>query len=889
MLRGLIACLLIIVLFSTISFAQPDDFRSILVDAWYWGSGYAIISPEAIQETVNRIKSWNCNAILIQVRKRCDAYYSSSIEPLGTDPSPNPGFDPLADMVSKAHQAGLEVHTWVVPYRVWTLPTPPPHTMPEHIYYLHPEWFSQYANGDKLWDGRYTSLDPGLPEVENYLIQVFLDIVSRYDIDGFLLDYIRYYDIGWGYNPAAVGRFNSEYGRTGLPSSMDPLWQEWRRNQVSNLVKRTYLEIKAIKPHVKVGALVWRTAASGRAEVLQDWDKWMASHWLDYASPMNYTTDNQTFYTNALDSLSRSYGHHIYMGIDGEMNSISNSIWQIENARNAGFPGMHLYSYAHPNAGVPDQDGFKAALLAGPYPTPATVPAMPWLNNPTKGYLKGFIRNEAGNAVYPATAKILELGLSDKNSGTGFYGFSEITPGTYTICVEAPGYTAIQKTTTILAGQVACLDFTLQHETSPPTISNVRVENVHATHVQIKWDTNEPATSMVEYGISPNYENSSMEDMALVTSHTVQLSGLKPLTTYHFRVKSWDAARNMAYSSDYIFTTTANDEPYEIIIDNLDAGCSAYGDWWTGTIASQKYGANYFYTTTADPRRFAIFRPEILIPGLYDIYIWYTTGTNRSTQAKWRVYYDGGMEEFRVNEQINGGKWNLLVAGKPFARGNSGYVATYSDTGETSTMVIIADAVKFVPSAITIADAKNRPDGMPVVLAGKVVSAGFGDHFYICESKEEQVSGIRVNGASPAEGSYVNVSGTLDTMDGERVITPWSINSYPGPGTPNPLLMLTRCAGGARLNQYTPGVSGGIGTNNIGLLITIAGRVIRLADSFKVDDGSGTPLEVDCSNLTSFPDEGSFVLVTGISRTKQTEDKILPLIKPRRDSDIIKP
>jgi len=819
--------------------AHADEFRSILVDAWYWGSGYAIVSPTATQDTVNRIKSWNCNVILMQVRKRCDAYYTSALEPTGTQPSPDPGYDPLADMVTKAHAQGMEVHTWIVPYRAWTYATPPPHTTPEQVYYLHPEWLSQYANGDTLWDGRYSSLDPGIPAVEDYLVQVFMDIVQRYDIDGFMLDYIRYYNTAWGYNPTAVARFNAEHGRTGLPSSTDPVWCQWRRDQVSNLVKRLYLEIKSVKPQMKLGALVWKTAASGYSDVLQDWDRWMTNHWMDYASPMNYTGDNPTFHANALDSLTRGYGHHVYMGMSGSENPISTTIWQIGDARSIGFPGMHFYNYADPDAGMPNQDAFRDALLAGPYPTPTSTPGMPWLTAPTKGYLKGFIRDVGGSAVYPATATIAGLGLSDKDSGAGFYGFSEIAPGTYTVRVTSPACIPAEHQVTITAGQVASLDFTLVRDSVAPVISNVRVENIQGTHAQIKWDTDDASTSQVDYGPTAAYGAVTAEDMLRVTSHTVRLVDLTPLTTYHFRVRSYDAARNVAESSDYTFTTTAGDAAPDLVIDNLDPGCSTYGTWWTGSIAG-KYASNYFYTTTADSGRYAHFRPNILSAGSYDVYVWYTQSSNRSTKAKWRVYYDGGMQESRVNEQVNGGHWVLLAANKPFACGSSGYVATYSDTGDTSGMVIIADAVKFVFRGITIAEAKDRPDGSEIVLSGKVVSADLGDHFYICESRESQVSGIRVNGTPPTEGSLVDVSAILDTIEGERELISPTIVASTGPGAPHPLFMLARAVGGDSLNDYTNGISGGVGLNNLGLLVTVIGKVTSTESSFfYIDDGSG--------------------------------------------------
>ncbi|MDZ7363133.1 MAG: PQQ-dependent sugar dehydrogenase, partial [candidate division KSB1 bacterium] len=71
------------------------------------------------------------------------------------------------------------------------------------------------------------------------------------------------------------------------------------------------------------------------------------------------------------------------------------------------------------------------------------------------------------------------------------------------------------------------------------------------------WQTDEASDSQVEYGLTAGYGSSSPLDAALVTSHTVTLSGLQPNTTYHYRVKSKDAAGNLAASGDFSFTTNA--------------------------------------------------------------------------------------------------------------------------------------------------------------------------------------------------------------------------------------------------------------------------------------------------------------------------------------------
>jgi phosphodiesterase/alkaline phosphatase D-like protein len=101
-------------------------------------------------------------------------------------------------------------------------------------------------------------------------------------------------------------------------------------------------------------------------------------------------------------------------------------------------------------------------------------------------------------------------------------------------------------------------------DTSAPIISEV-IAYAHAytciddtTTASIIWTTDEPATSEVEYGLTTSYGSTASSLLpALVTDHSVSLRGLDPSTTYHYRVKSEDAAGNESASADYTLTTAA--------------------------------------------------------------------------------------------------------------------------------------------------------------------------------------------------------------------------------------------------------------------------------------------------------------------------------------------
>lgn len=589
------AVLILLVLLVVIASGVPTHaarFRAFWVDAW--GSGFE--NPTATTNMINYVDACNCNAVIPEMRKRCDAYYTSSYEPVGTSVTPQSGYDCLADIVTKAHNAGLEVHPWVVVYRAWTSQTAPPTTSPNHVFNTHPEWFSLTSSGAKFDADNNSFLDPGHPDVENYNWNVFSEIISNYDVDGFVLDYIRYAGTTWGYNATAVARFNAEYGRTGNPSSTDTTWCNWRRDQVTNMVKRVYLEAKAIKPSIKIGAAVWNSSTTGKNSYFQDWDLWMSSHWLDYASPMAYTTSNTTFNSWVNTYYNQQYGHHIYVAQGSYLNTISNSMTQINYVQNKPMPGVEPYSYRVTNSGTVDREGFKSALLSGPFATYESVPTMSWISSPTYGMLKGFVKDASGQPIYPATVTIQSK--STKNSGTGFYGFVDLSTGTYTVTASATGYNTGSASVTIQAGVVKTVNFTLT-----PASSN------------------------------------------------------------------------------------------EIIIDNSDSGFSCSSNWSTGTSATDKYGTNYRYRNTQATSDPAKWTPNIPTSGSWAVYAWWSQGTNRSSSAPYIVYYSGGSTTINVNQQTNGGKWNLLTT-KTFGTGTA--YPTQLSCWTTTGYVVIADAVKWV-------------------------------------------------------------------------------------------------------------------------------------------------------------------------------------------------
>lgn len=108
--------------------------------------------------------------------------HASKIEPwsafLTGSQGEGPGYDPLALAIREAHARGIELHAWFNPFRAAT--SPGGGSAANHVARTHPEWIRRH--GSLLW------IDPGEPTAREYVLDVILDVVRRYDIDGVHLD-----------------------------------------------------------------------------------------------------------------------------------------------------------------------------------------------------------------------------------------------------------------------------------------------------------------------------------------------------------------------------------------------------------------------------------------------------------------------------------------------------------------------------------------------------------------------------------------------------------------------------------------------------------------------------------------------------------------------------
>jgi len=156
-------------------------------------------------------------------------------------------------------------------------------------------------------------------------------------------------------------------------------------------------------------------------------------------------------------------------------------------------------------------------------------------------------------------------GSSDTITWTATGG-SVTSSGLYTAPSAAGTYTIKAACTTnpsISASANVSVTNNVPSDTVPPVIGAVIASNVTTSGATISWNTNEASDTQVEYGTTATYGVSSTRNPSMVTGHSVAFGGLSANTAYHFRVRSTNAAGNLAVSGDFSFTTgsTADTTP----------------------------------------------------------------------------------------------------------------------------------------------------------------------------------------------------------------------------------------------------------------------------------------------------------------------------------------
>lgn len=277
---------------------QPaqDGMRGVWVSTVYnidYPSAQGLTADQLRSEAdtmLDNIAQMGLNTVFLQVRPSADALYDSDIFPAsryvsGTvGQAPDGDFDVLAYWVEAAHARGLQLHAWLNPYRITKDGQSEYDALPDDCpAKQHPEWTVVYE------DNYY--FNPGLPAVQELVVDGAAEIVQNYDVDGIHLDDYFYPGTDFA-DEATFARYGKDFDDIG----------DWRRNNVNELIAALDETLHEIDPTLSFGvspAGIWDNKASnpkgsdtnGRSsysEIYCDSVEWINSGTVDYICPQLY-------------------------------------------------------------------------------------------------------------------------------------------------------------------------------------------------------------------------------------------------------------------------------------------------------------------------------------------------------------------------------------------------------------------------------------------------------------------------------------------------------------------------------------------------------------------------------------------------------------------------
>jgi len=377
-----------------------------------WVTRSSLTSAGTITSLVTTAQQQGFNTLLVQVRGRGDAYYTSTLEPRAADLARQPAsFDPLAAVLAEARARGIRVHAWISLNLVSSAVELP--ASPDHLVYRHPEWLMVpraiaqevarldpsnpgYIGKIARWtraesdtvEGLYST--PVQPDAAAYTTRVAADLARRYDLDGIHLDYARYPNPQFDYSRFTIAEFRAdlrpriaadvrkeldaeeETDLFAYPDRFPAEWKAFRRARMTALVARVREAATAARPGVMITSAVFPDSQDAFEERMQDWRGWLQGRLVDAVAPMAYTQEPGRFAEQIAAAGEIAGGRTVWAGIGAYRLSPAQTIENIQAARKLGAAGFVLFSYDSLTGPKPPAPDYLATVSRAAFATKAT-------------------------------------------------------------------------------------------------------------------------------------------------------------------------------------------------------------------------------------------------------------------------------------------------------------------------------------------------------------------------------------------------------------------------------------------------------------------------------------------------------------------------------------
>ncbi len=250
-------------------------------------------SRQEIDKLIDFAKKARIKIFFVQVYRANQSWFSSKV----ADSRPyeilakRVGKDPLALLITQAHQEGIEVHAWL------NLLSLSVNKDANFVKKYGPDVLTKNEKQknkieDYKIDGQYF-LEPSDQRVRQDLALIVDEIVKQYPLlDGIQFDYIRYPDAQpqYGYSESNMRGFKETTGAKIIDEN-DVLWKNWKRAAVTDLLTMLVQKVRLLNPQMQVSTTGCMPYARAYHEAFQDWASWLDSGLVDFVTIMNYSAD----------------------------------------------------------------------------------------------------------------------------------------------------------------------------------------------------------------------------------------------------------------------------------------------------------------------------------------------------------------------------------------------------------------------------------------------------------------------------------------------------------------------------------------------------------------------------------------------------------------------
>ena len=319
---------------------------------------------KTIKSAFKLIKNIGLNTVTVQIRPCADAFYRSDYFPVSEYCFGVQGaelkYDPLQLMVETAHDLGLRIEAWINPYRVSQ--SNDINTLCDSnqakLWYLNEETKNFVYISDKIY------FNPARIQLTQLIVNGVKEIVSNYSVDGIHFDDYFY--------PTTLEDIDAAEYEEYVNAGGEMTLADWRRENVSTMVKSIYSAIKEINPEVQFGISPQSKVSTDYGTLYADVERWASEEgFVDYICPQIYFgfyNEVQPFTRTAKEWNERATIAKLYVGLPlykagqedtfasadedyainefiENNNIISRQIIYLQNLQNVS--GYYIYSYSY--------------------------------------------------------------------------------------------------------------------------------------------------------------------------------------------------------------------------------------------------------------------------------------------------------------------------------------------------------------------------------------------------------------------------------------------------------------------------------------------------------------------------------------------------------------